>query len=156
GLYQDKQRGRVRAVYRAGNDVASEEGDFLLCTVPFPILAQLQVDPPFSHEKQRAIVEMGYDSGTKVALLTKNRFWEKKDGIYGGVSTTDLMTGAIVYPSDNAADRDPAVSDRPGVFLPCYTWGQDARRLGAMPASERVDFVIRQVSQVHPELGENG
>ena len=48
------------------------------------------------------------------------------------------------------------VSDQPGVFLACYTWGQDARRLGATPAKIRDDFVIKQVSQVHPELRERG
>lgn len=157
---QDEARGRVTAVYRTENREDSEEADFLLCTIPLPILARVEVKPPFSHEKQRAIIEVGYDSGTKVALKTKNRFWEKCNRIYGGASTTDLMTGAIVYPSDNALDedgteaRDPAVSDRPGVFIACYTWGQDARRLGAMPASEREDFVIREVSKVHPELKE--
>ena len=157
---QDEARGRVTAVYRTENREDSEEADFLLCTIPLPILARVEVKPPFSHEKQRAIIEVGYDSGTKVALKTKNRFWEKGNGIYGGASTTDLTTGAIVYPSDNALDedgtaaRDPDVSDRPGVLIPCYTWGQDARRLGAMPASEREDFVIREVSKVHPELKE--
>ena len=157
-LEQEKAHGRVRAVYRSGNREYQEEGDFLICTIPFPILARVEADPPFSHEKQRAIIELGYDSGTKVALLTKNRFWEKNDGIYGGSSTTDLISGAIIYPSDNALDsdgtkpRDPAVSERPGVLLACYTWGQDARRLGAMPATERGDLVIGQVSQIHPEL----
>jgi monoamine oxidase len=157
-LEQDKTHERVRAVYRTGNREYQEEGDFLICAIPFPVLARVETDPPFSHEKQRAILELGYDSGTKVALLTKNRFWEKNNGIYGGSSTTDLISGAIIYPSDNALDadgtkpRDPAVSERPGVFLPCYTWGQDARRLGAMPATERQDLVIAQVSQIHPEL----
>jgi monoamine oxidase len=157
-LEQDRARGRVGAVYRLGNREYKEEGDFLLCTIPFPTLARVEADPPFSHEKQRAILELGYDSGTKVALLTKYRFWEKNNGIYGGSSTTDLISGAIIYPSDNALDkdgtkpRDPAISERPGVFLACYTWGQDARRLGAMPASEREELVIQQVSQIHPEL----
>jgi monoamine oxidase len=157
-LEQHEAGGRVTAVCRTGNGEYREDADFLLCTIPLPILARVEVAPPFSHEKQRAIIEVGYDSGTKVALLTKNRFWEKEHRIYGGSSTTDLMTGAIVYPSDNAKDKDgtepldPAVSDRPGVFIACYTWGQDARRLGAMPASEREDFVIREVSKVHPQL----
>jgi monoamine oxidase len=157
-LEQDEAGGRVTAVCRTGSGEYREDADFLLCTIPLPILARVEVAPPFSHEKQRAIIEVGYDSGTKVALLTKNRFWERKHGIYGGSSTTDLITGAIVYPSDNAKDKDgtepldPAVSDQPGVFIACYTWGQDARRLGAMPASEREDFVIREVSKVHPQL----
>ena len=157
-IEQDVTRGRVRAVYRSGNREHSEEGDFLVCTVPLPILTRIESDPPFSDEKRRAIHELNYDSGTKVALLTRERFWEKNNGIYGGASTTDLMTGAIVYPSDNAGNeegtlpRDPALSDRPGVFIASYAWGQDARRLGAMQASEREDFVIQQVSQIHPEL----
>jgi monoamine oxidase len=157
-IEQDKAHGRARAVYRVGGRDYQEEGDFLICTIPFPILARIETDPPFSYEKQRAIIELGYDSGTKVALWTKNRFWEKNNGIYGGSTTTDLISGAIIYPSDNALDadgtkpRDPAVSDQPGVFLACYTWGQDARRLGAMPATEREDLVIQQVSQIHPEL----
>jgi len=159
---QDEAHGRVTAVCQTVNGEYRESADFLLCTIPLPILARIDVDPPFSDKKQRAIIEVGYDSGTKVALLTKSRFWEKEHSIYGGASTTDLMTGAIVYPSDNALNqdgtelRDPDVSNRPGVFIPCYTWGQDARRLGAMPASEREEFVIRLVSKVHPQLKEPG
>ena len=37
-----------------------------------------------------------------------------------------------------------------------YAWGQDARRLGAMPASEREAFAVAQVSKVHPRLSEPG
>jgi monoamine oxidase len=155
---QHNARGRVNAVYRIGGREQQEEGDFLLCTIPLPVLARVEANPPFSSEKRRAILEMGYDSGTKIALLTKDRFWEKKNGIYGGSTTTDLITGSVIYPSDNASDtegtkpRDPAVSEQPGVLIASYAWGQDARRLGAMPATEREDLMIRQVSQIHPEL----
>ncbi|MCA1458774.1 FAD-dependent oxidoreductase [Bradyrhizobium sp. BRP22] len=157
-LEQDDARGRVTAVCRTASGLSREDADFLICTVPLPVLTRVEVAPPFSNDKQRAIIQAGYDSGTKVAVLTKNRFWEKKHGIFGGTSTTDLMTGAIVYPSDNAKDKDgtepldPAMSDRPGVLIASYSWGQEARRLGAMPASEREEFAIREVAKVHPEL----
>lgn len=157
-IEQDEAHGRVRAVYRLGGRDHQEEADFLLCTIPFPVLARVDFDPPLSYEKRRAILEMGYDSGTKVALLTKDRFWEKNNGIYGGVTTTDLVTGAVIYPSDNAGDidgtrpLDPAVSDRPGVLIASYCWGQNARRLGAMPATAREELAIQQVAQIHPEL----
>jgi monoamine oxidase len=161
-LEQDETRGRVTAVCRTADGTYREEADFLLCTIPLPILARVDVAQPFSNEKQRAIIEAGYDAGTKVALLTKNRFWEREHRIFGGTSTTDLMTGAIVYPSDNAKNKDgtepldPAMSDRPGVLIASYCWGQDARRLGAMPASEREKYVIQEVSKVHPELDHSG
>src|SRR5262249_59089781 len=136
------------AVYRVGGRDYEEEGDSLLCTIPFPVLARIETDPPFSYEKQRAIIELGYDSGTKVALWTKNRFWEKNNGIYGGSSTTDLISGAIIYPSDNALDadgtkpRDPAGSDQPRVFLPCFTSGPDAPRPRAIPATQPGGLLI--------------
>src|SRR5262249_59654885 len=122
-LEQDKAHGRVRAVYRVGGRDYQEEGDFLLCTIPFPVLARIETDPPFSYEKQRAIIELGYDSGTKVALWTKNRFWEKNNGIYGGSSSTDLIRGGVIYPPDNALDAEgdkptaSAVSEPPHVCL---------------------------------------
>jgi monoamine oxidase len=158
----EQDKAGVRAVYRVGGREVAEQGDFLLCTLPFPVLARVEADPPFSDEKRRAILEMGYDSGTKVALLAKDRFWEKRNGIYGGSTTTDLISGSIIYPSDNAANdegtrpRDPSISDKPGVFIASYSWGQDARRLGAMPATERESLVIQQVLQVHPELDDPG
>jgi monoamine oxidase len=148
---------RVIAHYRNGTTIGQAQGDYLLCTVPFPVLARIEASPPFSAAKQSAIRDLAYDSATKVALLTRNRFWEKPapdrpDPIFGGNSITDLMTGPIFYPSDNATKRDPMVSEKPGVLLASYTWGQDARRLGAMDKSEREAFTIAQVRKVHPEL----
>jgi monoamine oxidase len=149
---------RAVARYRRGGTVESAEGDYLLCTIPFPVLARLETN--FSPAKQGAIRDIWYDSGTKVALLTRERFWEKNDKIFGGSSTTDLMTGPIFYPSDNAPVdgkvSDPQVSDRPGVLLASYTWGQDARRLASMAKNVREDFTIAQVSKVHPELAGAG
>ena len=134
------------------------EGNFLICTIPFPILAGIEVKPPFPSAKTRAIIEMGYDSGTKVAVLTKNRFWETNHGIFGGTSSTDMIIGSIVYPSDNAPDEktgrkpEPSVSNGPGVLIVSYAWGQDPRRLGAMTASEREEFATSQAARLHPEL----
>jgi monoamine oxidase len=152
----DKTGDRPKAVYQIDGKEHSEEGDFLLCTVPFPVLGRIEFDPVLPYKKQRAIVEMGFDSATKVVFLTKNRFWESNDGIYGGSTTTDLMTGMIVYPSDNAQEKSRSVSEGPGVLIASYAWGQDARRLGAMRAKERQAFALNQVKQVHPELGQDG
>jgi monoamine oxidase len=156
-LRQSVRRGRVTAVYESKGGGGEVEGDYLICTMPLPVLARTRVNPPFSADKRRAIVEVSYDSGTKIAVLAKERFWEKKHGIYGGITKTDLITGQMIYPSDNAfkdgkRSLDPAVSDTPGVLVASYTWGQDARRLGALQAKEREAFVVRQMAAVHPEL----
>jgi monoamine oxidase len=161
-LEQDQSGNLVRAIYKTGGGLGQEEGDFLLCTIPFSLLARIEAEPAFSTEKRRAIIELGYDSGTKVAVLAKNRFWETNHGIFGGTSSTDMITGSIVYPSDNAPDEktgrksEPSVSNEPGVLIVSYAWGQDARRLGAMTASEREEFATSQAGRLHPELNEPG
>ena len=159
----EQKRGKVTAHYRTAAGPGKEEGDFLLCTIPFPVLAGVEADPPFSHDKRRAILEMGYDSGTKVALMTKNRFWEKKTGIYGGSTTTDLMSGAIIYPSDNARNKDGVEAARSCRLRPARRFPRllllgtgcpPARRHAGKPARRHGDPA--DVRQIHPELRERG
>lgn len=155
-LEQDPSRRRAAAVYRDRkmNRLQRAEGDFLLCTLPFPVLNRLEVAPPFSPAKQRAIRELNYDSSTKVLAITRERFWEREDGIYGGGTFTDLPSGVTYYPANNAEARDPRVSAGPGVMLASYTWGQAARRLGVLPPRDRAALVIQHLSRVHPQLGQ--
>jgi monoamine oxidase len=117
------------------------------------VLHRLEVVPPFSPAKQRAVRELNYDSSTRVLAIARERFWEREDGIFGGGTFTDLPTGVTYYPSNNAETRDPRVSAGPGVMLASYTWGQAARRLGTLPPRDRAALVIQHLSRVHPPLG---
>ena len=99
--------------------------DYLVCTLPCPVLSRLDFAPGLSGPKARAIRLLNYDSSTKVLAVTARRFWETDDGIYGGGTFTDLPTGSTYYPSDNAVAKDPHVSASPAVMLASYSWGQD-------------------------------
>lgn len=155
-LEQGEDGGRpwAGAVYLDRGVERMERGDALICTVPYPVLTQIDASPAFSGAKRRAIRELGYDSSTKVLAVTRRRFWETDDGIYGGITLTDLPTGTTVYPSDNATRRDPDVSRAPGVLLASYTWGQAARHMAALPLDECRRVVIDAVGRVHPQLRE--
>ena len=154
-LEQDPGRRRAAAIYRdhRTNTMQRAEGDFVLCTLPFPVLNRLEVVPPFSPAKQRAVRELNYDSATKVLAIARQRFWEVDDGIYGGGTFTDLPSGVTYYPADNAEAKDPRVSAGPGVMLASYTFGQAARRLGVLSHRDRDALVIQHLRQVHPQLG---
>ncbi len=154
GIEQNVLAKRTAAVYREDGKLKRIEGDWLICTIPLPVLARLNIDPMFSGGKMRAIREMNYDSSTKVLAVCNKRFWETDDGIYGGGSSTDLITGTTYYPADNAAARDPKISQGPGVMLASYTWGQPARRLAALPPAQRYALTIQNVSRLHPQLRE--
>ena len=98
-LEQDPLRRRAAAIYRdKDNRLVRVEGDFILCTLPFPVVTRLEVEPAFSGTKQRAIRELNYDSSTKVLAVTRRRFWEQDDGIFGGGTYSDLPTATTWYP----------------------------------------------------------
>jgi monoamine oxidase len=153
-LEQEPGGRRAAAIYRErrANRLQRIEADFILCTLPFPALNRLVVEPAFSPGKQRAIRELNYDSSTKVLAVANRRFWESDDGIFGGGTYTDLPTGVTYYPSDNAAEKDPRVSRGPGVMLASYTWGQAARRVGMLSSADAAALTMKQLAVVHPQL----
>jgi len=155
-MTQDADRKRAAAIYRQDGAERRAEGDYVLCTLPCPVLTRIIVEPELPGPKARAIRQLNYDSSTKVLVVTNRRFWETDDGIYGGGTFTDLPTGTTYYPSDNAEARDPRVSRGPGVLLASYSWGQGARRLASLPHRERVASVLQHLSRVHPQLREPG
>jgi monoamine oxidase len=157
-LEQGEDGGRpwAAAVFLEDGVERAERGDAVVCTVPYPVLTQIDARPAFSGAKRRAIRELGYDSSTKVLVVTRRRFWEEDDHIYGGCTQTDLPTGTTVYPSDNARRRDPDVSRGAGVLLASYTWGQAARRMAMLPREECRRVVLDAVGRIHPQLREPG
>ncbi|MFE9123183.1 flavin monoamine oxidase family protein [Streptomyces sp. NPDC007172] len=50
--------------------------DLAIVTVPFSGLRHIQVAPPMSYGKRRAVTELHYDSATKVLLEFSRRWWE--------------------------------------------------------------------------------
>lgn len=50
--------------------------DLALVTVPFSGLRHVQMAPPLSYGKRRAVTELHYDSATKVVLEFSRRWWE--------------------------------------------------------------------------------
>lgn len=157
-LEQSADGKHAAAVFRnrANNGAEErEEGDFLICTLPCPVLGRIETRG-FSGEKLRSIRQLIYDSSTKVLAVTKRRFWETDDGIYGGGTFTDLPTATTYYPANNAQAKDPAVSAQQSIFLASYSWGQQARRLGSLEPAQQRDVVLTHLSKVHPQLAEPG
>jgi len=104
----------------AGNALQRAEGDFVLCTLPVPVLGRLQFAPPLSGAKQRPIRELHDDSATKVLVVANRRFWETDDRIFGGGTYTDLPTGS---PTTRPTMPQPRtrVSAAAAVMLASYT-----------------------------------
>ncbi|MEM8722284.1 MAG: NAD(P)/FAD-dependent oxidoreductase [Cyanobacteria bacterium P01_G01_bin.39] len=153
-LERDDESHNAAAVYLDKDQPKREVGDFVLCTIPAPVLARL--DTPFSPKKQRAIRNLHYDSAIKVFAISDRRFWESDDRIFGGGSISDLPLTTTYYPSDNAQTKDSKISAQPGVMLASYTRGAFARRLGSFSLKERHYVVQEALKQLHPQFKSEG
>jgi monoamine oxidase len=123
--------------------IAPVQADAVIVTVPFPGFRYVRVTPPLSHDKRKAVRELHYDAATKIMLQFRTRFWETKDGIFGGCSITDLPSRFIYYPSHDLGGRNG------GVVITSYTWGDEARGWDAQPDEDKIRRSLDDVAAVH-------
>jgi monoamine oxidase len=143
---------KVTVTFRASNgNTVSETADWFICTFPLAIVQGLEFSPPLSDSKERAIRRIHYDSATKVLAKVNRRFWELDDNVYGGGSISDELITSVWYPSDNQA-RDRGESNKEALLLASYNWGQNARRMDAIPNEELKGVICNQLSNLHPGL----
>jgi monoamine oxidase len=131
----------VEVVTRTGGVDRMWDGDYLVCALPFSVLRRVEVDPPFSRAKQRAIQELPSTSVIRIFLQMREEFW-LNEGLSGTVFT-DLPIGSV-YPMFNQAG--------PRGILSCYVAGPDARLLSAMSEDARIEFALDQMEKFYPEI----
>lgn len=128
------------------------ESDYAICTLPFGVLGKIDFHNSINPKKARAFAQVHYDSATKVLIRTKNRFWELKEGIYGGSTIYDVGLGHTWYPADNAIAKDTSVSNSASYLLASYTWGQHARRIDTLNNFELKELIYTELKKVHPYI----
>jgi monoamine oxidase len=135
---------KVRAIAVQHGTHHTFEADRLICTIPFPVLRNVEVQPPFSEAKRRAIEQLTYDTVTRSILQCRTRFWQQEG--CNGFGFSDLAQ-EIWHPSfDQPGTRGLLVS-----YLTCGV----GQRAGAMDHDKRVEFVSREVEKVYPGLRDN-
>lgn len=120
-------------------DTASLDADYVICTLPFSVLAGIEGD--FSPDVKSAIARVKYDHSLKVAFEAP-RFWEEQQ-IYGGISYVKGDTGLVWYPSHGF--QSPR-----GIVLGAYANGLAAARLGEKPLAQRIAAASEAIERVHP------
>jgi monoamine oxidase len=128
----------VRVTFSQGGEVQTITADRVVCTLPFPVLKNLEVFPAFSAEKQRAINDLKLTPVTRTYLQFRNRPWE--DDRLDGYGITDLEIQNTYSPTlMQAATR--------GV-LASYAGGQRALNLSAMNETDRQNLVLRRMGNL--------
>jgi monoamine oxidase len=81
----------------ATGEAQQSRADYCLCTIPLSVLSQIEMN--VSPGMAAAIDAVPYAAALKIGLQFRRRFWEEDEGIYGGISYTDLPISMIGYPS---------------------------------------------------------
>jgi monoamine oxidase len=118
--------------------------DWCLCTIPLSILSQIEL--AVGAPMRNAINAVPYAAALKVGLQFKRRFWEEDEGIYGGISYTDLPIRLIGYPCSRYGEAGR------GVLLGAYAFSSvHAYEFTALSPAERVAKAVEDGARIHPQ-----
>lgn len=156
GIYQSAYRDKIIVRY-ANSKLAKETAeiyDYVICTLPYSALREVEIKPYFSNLKMQAIYEYHYNDALKAAFLCNRRFWERDTdygNILGGISYTDLPIQSILYPIDHNHCTEDRIcsSEEPGVLMASYNFNRDSVRLGNQEAYRRYQVIRENVEEVH-------
>jgi monoamine oxidase len=131
----------VRVFFRQAGIQRSVSGDYLVCAIPFTVLRDIDVSPPFSPEKRRTIQELSYASASRVFLQCRKRYW--RDGGFSGFGWADPL-GELWHPT----------FDQPGArgILVSYQRSRQSRQVTEMNESERIRFTLEEMNRVFPGI----
>jgi monoamine oxidase len=123
-------------------EIQTFTADRVVCALPFSILKDIEVSPPFPEDKQQAIHDLKLTPVTRTFLQFSSRQWER-DG-YDGFGYTDLSIQNTYSPT----------LTQPGQrgLLASYTGGQRALDIGAMSERDRQDHVLRRLGDLFSGL----
>ncbi|KAF0482359.1 amine oxidase [Gigaspora margarita] len=132
----------------------SEVFDRIIVTVPLGVVRHWDLPDKIAYEKRRAIRELNYCESAKILLKFKSRFWEIKNNITGGASSTDLPIRTIVYPSyyKKSEESKEIKADCPAVLLASYTWANDAAKFAPYTQEQCFDLALSNIVALHGEL----
>ncbi len=140
---------KVAVTTRSNGVEETQDYDFCISTMA-PSQLDRNVENNFSREFRRALEVSGVAdvASCKVGWQTKNRFWERNDSIYGGISWTKHIISQVWYPSNSYHANI-------GVLTGAYNRGDDATIFGNLPHEERLRKAVQGGELLHPGFRQN-
>ena len=123
---------------------AAYKADYAVVTVPFSVLREITVDPPFEGLQKEAVEQVPYTAITQYFLVPKRAFWD--DDRLPPLMWTDTPIERI-FPQ-----RDP---DGRLMSLTCWIDGANAIKLDAMPEADQIAFVLGELARIRPSTKGN-
>ncbi|MEL6363413.1 MAG: FAD-dependent oxidoreductase [Pseudomonadota bacterium] len=133
----------VGGVDRASGEARTFEGDFVICTLPLPIVDKMET--AFSPKVAKAVAAAAeyWEPTSKMAWRAQRRFWEEDDGVYGGASSVEGPMMQYWYPNQGFGGAG-------GVLLGAYTAVEAAEFWTRLPLAEQIAMSRRFGTRLHP------
>ncbi len=137
---------RVEVEHR-GPDGATEmtKADWCISTIPLPILSK--IDNNFDDDYRIAVGCVKFAATCKVGWQSNRRFWERDEQIYGGISYINHNITQMWYPSHGYLGEK-------GVLTGAYNYDCNAKAMGDLGLSERLDLALEGAKRLHPRFAE--
>jgi monoamine oxidase len=132
-VHQDATRVRLLVEDERGRHVGIE-ADYVVCTVPIPVLLEWSFTPALPEAQRHALEALSYGPATKVFLRSETPWWRRpgRPNAFG----TNLPIGAVWESCEEV---------RGGSDLTLMAGGSSSAQLRAMIASEGVAGVMRHL-----------
>ena len=128
----------VRVLCQSGQQYT---GDCVVCTVPLPVLRQINFQPPLSPQKQLAIAGgYNYRAATRMFVEFSERFWEKKG--LNGWGLFDDRPEELWHPTWDA-------SGKTGI-LHAYLKGENALAMDALAPDQQFPQLLQRWEKILP------
>src|SRR5437016_5940511 len=116
--------------------------DHVVCTLPCSVLRHLDVWPPFSPQKARAVDLLPYTSVARVYLQFRRKAWAAANLTV--TATTDLPTKWVFEHTANQPG--------PRGILEAQAIGREGKRVTQSADTERILFALSQVERIFPGI----
>jgi len=136
------QSDKVKVTYSQGGAEKMMEADFCVCTIPLPVLSNIEHN--FQSDVSRAIDFVPYINTGKIGLQFKRRFWEEDEQIYGGITHTNNELTQIFYPSYDYLGKK-------GILIGYYNFNDKAKRTGNLSFDAREKLAIENGRKIHSQ-----
>ena len=140
----DQQRDHVEVEYVEGEARGRIRANRVIFATPFSTLREIQIRPPLSPPKARAVATLPYFPATRVLLQTRTRFWHT-DGL-SATSRSDQPAETWDAAYDQPADRGLLAATMGGVL---------GRELGSVAPERAVERSAQLISETFPRVRAN-
>jgi len=138
-----QENGGVRAVFRQGAAEQALAADYLICTVPCPVLRRIEISPALPAAKRRILEEIEYTPVTRIFVQTRRRFW--RDVGEDGAGNSDLPIKLV---AEQPFARPEGLGPR-GI-LDCHIRGNGALTAGALDLGRQIELAAANLGKLHP------